>query len=117
MARAALTAVALTEAGISPAAVDVAAELTDGNSFQWRPHRVVFILNGDDSAITPTFVNPAVVGPSSLPVGDLAGNSIPAGEYKIYGPFDPSYRQADGSVWINYAGTTPANVTVAVLDA
>ncbi|WP_101788652.1 hypothetical protein [Nonomuraea indica] len=117
MARTAVAVTTMTEAGINPAAVDVAAQLTDGNSFPWAPHRFVFVLNGDDAAVTPTFVNPSTVGPSNLAVADLPGASIPPGEYKVYGPFDPSYRQADGSVWIDWAGTTPANVTVAVLDA
>ncbi|MBF8191663.1 hypothetical protein ITP53_39415 [Nonomuraea sp. K274] len=117
MARTPVAVTALTEAGINPAAVDVAAELTDGNSFPWAAHRLVFVLNGDEAAITPTFVNPSTVGRSELPVDDLEGNSIAAGGYAVYGPFDPSYRQADGSVWIDWAGTTPAAVTVAVLDA
>lgn len=117
MARTAVSVTAMTEAGIIPTAVDVAAETTDGNSFTWAPHRFVFILNGDDAAITPTFVNPTTVGPSALAVADLPGTAIPAGGYAVYGPFDPSYRQADGSVWWNYAGTTPTSVTVAVFDA
>lgn len=116
MARTAVSVTTMTEAGIIPTAVDVAAQTTDGNSFPWAPNRWVFILNGDDSAIVPTFINPTTVGPSSLPVGDLAGTSIPAAGYAIYGPFDPSYRQADGSVWIDYAGTTPTSVTIAVFD-
>ncbi|MFI6909884.1 hypothetical protein ACIBKY_52090 [Nonomuraea sp. NPDC050394] len=117
MARTALTATKLTEAGIDPEAVDTAAELTDGNSFQWAPHRLFVVLNGDDAALTPTFVNPSVVGPSSLAVADLPGNAVAAGKWRPYGPFDASYRQPDGSVWVNYAGTTPTNVTVAVFDA
>ncbi|MFB4276045.1 hypothetical protein ACBJ59_12175 [Nonomuraea sp. MTCD27] len=116
MARTALTAVASSEAGIDLTAVDVTANTTDGNSFPWAANRKVWILNGDDAALVPTFVNPSTVGRSALPVGDLAGNSIPAAGHKLYGPFDPSYRQADGSVWVDFAGTTPTNVTIAVLD-
>jgi hypothetical protein len=116
MPRALITPTASSEAGIDLTAVDVAANTTDGNSFQWTPTRKVWILNGDDAALTPTFINPATVGPSANAVADLPGNAIPAGAHKLYGPFHPSYRQADGTVWIDYAGTTPASVTIAVLD-
>lgn len=118
MARTAITAsTTLTEAGIDPTAVDAAVNTTDGNSFPWKAHRLLFVLNGDDAAITPTFLTPGTVGRSALPIGDLAANSIPAGGYKIYGPFGPEFRQADGSVHVDWAGTTPTAVTAAVLDA
>lgn len=58
MARTAVAVTTMTEAGIIPTAVDVAAQTTDGNSFPWGAHRYVFIANGDDSAIVPTFINP-----------------------------------------------------------
>lgn len=115
MARAALTPVASSEAGVDLAAVDVAANVTDGNSFTWAPHRKVWVLNGDDAAITVTFPTPATVGRSGLAVADTSG-TIAAGAHKLFGPFGTEYRQADGSVWIDYAGTTPVSVTVAVLD-
>lgn len=115
MARTLLTPVASSEAGIDPTAVDVAAELTDGNSFMWEAHRKVFILNGDDAALTPTFPTPGTIGRSSLAIADQSG-TIAAGAYKIFGPFGPEYKQSDGTVHINYAGTTPTAVTVAVLE-
>jgi hypothetical protein len=115
MARAALTPVASSEDGIDLAAVDVAAETTDGNSFQWTRDRRVWILNGDDASITVTFPTPATVGRGARAVAD-GGGTIAAAGHKLFGPFGPEFRQADGSVWINYAGTTPVAVTVAVLD-
>lgn len=116
MARTALTATALTETGIDPTDVDTAAELTDGNSFAWGTHRVLFVLNGDDASLTVTVPTPVTVGRGGLAVADTT-ITIPAGEYRLAGPFGVEHRQADGSVWINYAGTTPTGVMVAVLDA
>lgn len=115
MARTAITATPSSEDGINLAGVDVAVELTDGNSFMWTKDRRVWILNGDDAALTVTFPTPATVGRGARAIGD-GGGSIPAGEHRLFGPFGPEFRQADGSVWINYAGTTPVSVTAAVLD-
>ena len=117
MARTALSVTTLTEAGIDPTAVDAAVNITDGNSFPWSPHRLLFVLNGDDAALTPSFPTAGTVGRSALPIGDLTGNAIAAGAYKLYGPFGPEYRQTDGSVYVDWAGTTPVSVTAAVLDA
>jgi hypothetical protein len=110
-----LTAVASSEDGIDLTAVDVAAELTDGNSFVWTATRKVWILNGDESAVTVTFPTPATVGRGGRAVAD-GGGSVPAAGHRLFGPFGPEFRQADGTVHIDYAGTTPSGVTVAVLD-
>ncbi|GAA3441058.1 hypothetical protein [Planomonospora venezuelensis] len=115
MARTALTAVASSEDGINLETVDTAAELTDGNSFAWTADRRVWIRNGDDASLTVAFPTPGTVGRGSRAIAD-GGGSIPAGEHRLFGPFGPEFRQADGSVWINYTGTTPTSVTVAVLD-
>lgn len=117
MARTLIAPTTLTEAGIDPTAVDVAINTTDGNMFAWAPHRVLFVLNGDDASLTPTFLTPGAVGRSSLAIGDLAGNAMAAGTYKIYGPFGPEFRQTDGNVYVDWAGTTPTSITAAVLDA
>ncbi|TYB50240.1 hypothetical protein FXF51_56790 [Nonomuraea sp. PA05] len=118
MARTAITAsTTLTEAGIDPLAVDAAIEATDGNSFPWREHRLLFVNNGDDAAVTPTFLTPGTVGRQSLPITDFAAGACPAGAWRVYGPFGPEFRQADGSVHVNWGGTTITGVTAAVLDA
>lgn len=106
----------LLVAGIDPTDVDTAAELTDGNSFPFADHRLLFVLNGDDAALTVTFPTPATVGREALAVAD-ATCVIPAGEYRLCGPFGPEHIQSDGTVHVNYAGTTPTGVMVAVLDA
>lgn len=115
MARTALTAVASSEDGINLEAVDVAAEVTDGNSFAWTATRRVWIRNGDDASLTVTIPTPGTVGRGNRAIAD-GGGAIPAGEHRMFGPFGPEFRQADGTVHIDYAGTTPTSVTVAVLD-
>lgn len=117
MARTALaTATRLTESGIDPTDVDAAVELTDGNKFTWNKHYLLFVLNGDDASLTVTVQTPRTVGRSSLAVADQT-ITIPAGEYRIAGPFGSEYVQSDGMVYIDFAGTTPASITAAVLDA
>ncbi|HEY9473644.1 MAG TPA: hypothetical protein VIS06_07310 [Mycobacteriales bacterium] len=116
MARSTVTPTTVTEAGIDPAAVAVAANTTDGDAFAWRAHRLLYVANGDDAEITVTIATAATVGRSALAVADQSV-TIAAGGAKLMGPFGPEYRQADGSVHVDYAGTTPASVTVAVLDA
>jgi hypothetical protein len=115
MARTALTATAVAEGGTDLTAVDVAAETTDGNSFAWAPHRVFWVLNGDDASLTVTVPTPATVGRSALAIGDASG-TIAAAAHKIFGPYGSEYVQSDGTVHINYTGTTITNVTVVVLD-
>lgn len=118
MARTAITAsTTLTEAGIDPLAVDTAIEATDGNSFPWKANRLLFVNNGDDASVTPTFLTPGTVGRQNLAIPDFAADACPASEWRIYGPFGPEFRQADGSVYVNWGGTTITGVTAAVLDA
>lgn len=114
MARTAVAATALAAAGTSPAAVDVAAEITDGNSFTYAKHRCVYVLNGDDASLTVTIPTPGTIGIGALTIADTAV-TIPAGEYRLI-PFGLEHRQTDGTVHLNYAGTTPVGVMVAVLD-
>ena len=115
MARTAISPTVVTEAGIDLTSVDAAAQLTDGNSFAWAPHRLFYVANGDDAALTATVVTAATVGRSALTVADQT-IAVPAGATRLAGPFGPEYRQSDGTVHVDYAGTTPTNVTVAVLD-
>lgn len=115
MARAALTAVPPDEDGLDLEDAAVAAEIADGDSFVWTAHRRVWILNGDDAALTVTFPTPVTVGRGQRAVAD-GGGEIPAGEHRLFGPFGPEFVQTDGTVHINYSGTTPSGVVVAVLD-
>lgn len=115
MARTALTAVAASESGVDLDAVDTAAEVTDGNSFVWTPTRRFYVNNGDDASLTVTFQTAATVGASALAVDDKAV-VMTTGQRKVFGPFGAEYRRTDGTVWVDYSGTTPAGVMVAVLD-
>ena len=116
MARSTVTPTTVTEAGIDPAAVAVAANTTDGDAFAWRAHRLLYVANGDDAEITVTIATPATVGRSALAVADQSVTIAAAGA-KVMGPFGAEYRQSDGTVHVDYTGTTIASVTVAVLDA
>lgn len=115
MARTAVTATALAAAGTSPGAVDVAAEVTDGNSFTYRAHRFLYVLNGDDASLTVTIPTPGTVGIGANAIADSTV-TIPAGEYRLI-PVGLEHMQSDRSVHVNYTGTTPTGVMVAVLDA
>jgi hypothetical protein len=115
MARQPLTATELAPTGTNPSAVDSAAEVTDGNSFTYKAHRVLYVLNGDDAALTVTIPTPATIGRGALTISDTSV-SIPAGEFRLI-PVGLEHRQSDGTVHVNYSGTTPTGVMVAVLDA
>lgn len=115
MARTPIAPVRLTLAGTDLADVDVAAELTDGNSFVFKDGRSLYVMNGDDAALTVTVPTPITIGKGDLAVADTV-ITIPAGKPRILKGFGPEHRQADGTVHVNYTGTTPTAVTVAVFD-
>ena len=115
MARAALTPVSLGGTGVLLQDIDTAAELTDGNSFPWRKGRRLYVANGDDASLTVTIPTPGTVGPQNLPLGD-ATFTIGAGKAWLSPELGQEYRQADGSVHINYSGTTPTAIMSAALD-
>lgn len=115
MARQPLTATELSPTGTSPGAVDSAAEITDGNSFTYKAHRFLYVLNGDDASLTVTIPTPGTIGRGALTISDTSV-AIPAGEYRLI-PVGLEHRQPDGTVHVNYAGTTPTGVMVAALDA
>lgn len=117
MARTQLTTITrIAETGTNPESVDVAAETTDGNSVTYTPDLLLFVKNGDDASLTVTIPTPGTVGRSGLAVGDITC-TIPAGEYRLMGPFGREVVQATGLMHIDYAGTTPTNITVAPLRA
>lgn len=115
MARTAITPTRLTLAGVAPSAVDVAATIVDGNSFLYRDGRILYVMNGDDSALTVTIPTPVTIGKGDLAVADSTV-TIPAGEYRLIRGFGPEHRQDDGYVHVDYSGTTPTGVMVAVFD-
>lgn len=116
MARTAVTATRVTGAGVDLAAAAVAAETTDGNSFAWTANALLYVFNGDDASLTVTVPTPATVGRDGLAIADHT-ITIPASAARLIGPFGAEAIQDDGTVWVDYAGTTLTGVTVAVLDA
>ncbi|WP_018807352.1 hypothetical protein [Salinispora arenicola] len=115
MARTALTATRLTAAGVDLDAAATAAEQTDGNSFAWAEHRILYVHNGGGTTVTLTFVTPGTVGRGGLAVADATA-VVAAGERRQCGPFGLEFRQPDRSVHVDYAGGA-AGVMVAALDA
>lgn len=104
-----------SEAGLDLTAIDVAANTTDGNSFAWGPHRCISVLNGDDASLTVTIPTPGTMGRSGLAIADQTV-TIAAGATKVIGPFGRHFVQATGLVHVDYVGTTPTGVMVAVVD-
>ncbi|WP_066360273.1 hypothetical protein [Herbidospora mongoliensis] len=115
MARTLITPTRVTLAGVDPADVDVAAEITDGNMFVYKDGRELYVMNGDDASLQVTIPTPITIGKGDLAVQDTI-IVIPAGKPRRIKGFGPEHRQEDGTVHVDYSGTTPASVTVAVFD-
>jgi hypothetical protein len=92
----------------------VAANLTDGNSFPYARDRHLYVVNGDDTALTVTVDATATVGPLALAVPD-ATFTVAAGAAVLLPVLGREFIQDDGSIYISYTGAD-ASVTVAVLD-
>lgn len=108
------TATRLVETGTDPTAVDVAANLIDGDAFPHAHGRLLYVANGDSTTLTCTFPTPGTAGPS-LAIADASG-TVAAGAWKLFGPFDDVFVQSTGLVHVDYSGAD-ASVTVALLDA
>lgn len=107
MARTLLDPVSGTTTAIDPTDEAGTAELTDGNSYEWAERRYLWVVNGDDSALTVTVQTPGTVGPQELAVAD-AEFTVPAGEARLLPRLGREFRR-------DYSGAD-ASVTVAALD-
>jgi hypothetical protein len=114
MARTLIAPTTVPAAGVVLADVDVAAELTDGNSFTWASGRRLYVANGDSTTLTVTVQTPGTVGAQALAIAD-ATFTVAAGAAKLLPRLGPEFRRTDGAVWLDYSGADTA-VTVAVLD-
>lgn len=116
MARTALTPAAMGAADpLVLGTTAVAANITDGNSYPYaRDSRHLYVVNGDDTALTVTVDATAAVGPLALAVPD-ATFTVAAGAAVILPVLGREFIQEDGSIYISYTGAD-ASVTVAVLD-
>lgn len=115
MARTALTTITRTSpSGTLMTGVAVAADTTNGNTVTWTPDLILHILNGDDASITVTIPTPGTVGRASLAISDVT-NTIAAATNEIMGPFGRECVQADGTIAIDFTGTTITGVMIAPL--
>lgn len=114
MARTALTRQSLTRAGVqlTMSAVDATAA-PNGNSYPSDGSEMLVIKNTDTVAHTCTVAVAAAARPDGLAVTGRTV-SVPAGATVHAGPFDATYRQADGNVHLNWDSAT--GMTVAVVN-
>lgn len=106
-----------TPAGLDVTAIDVAADTANGNSVAHTDDLMLYVLNGDDASITVTIPTPGTVGRAALAIGDVAV-TIAAGAWRLIGPKIPrECIQSDGTIHIDFAGTTMTGVMIAPLRA
>ena len=110
MARSGITPQLVTSSGLSPATetANVA-----GNSYAPTRGRVLRVTNGSAASVDVTLVTPGLAD-ADLAIPDRIV-AVAAGVTRYFGGLDAVYRQADGTVHINYSAVT--SVTVALLDA
>lgn len=109
MARTALTAQAVTSAGLAPV---YAAANVDGHSYQPTTGRMLHVKNGGAGALTVTLPTPGTV--DGLAVADRTV-AVAAGAESMIGVGKGSaYRQDGGVVFVDFSVVT--SVTVALLD-
>lgn len=115
MARTALTTITRTSPlGTDYTAIDVAADTTNGNSVVWTDDLILYVLNGDDASITVTIPTPGTVGRAALAITDVVVTIAAAG-VRLIGPFGRECVQADGTISIDFTGTTITGVMIAPL--
>lgn len=81
----------------------------DGHAVPWSESMLIHIRNGDTAEKTITIPTPQTVG--GLDVAERT-RSIPAGGEVFIGRFlaRETYRQDDGTVWIDYSATTSVDI-------
>lgn len=110
MARSAVTPQTVTSSGLVPATEPAN---VDGHSFTPKPGRALRVTNGSAASVNVTVVTPGVAD-GDLPIPDRVV-AVAAGTTRYFAGLGPVFRQADGTVHINYSAV--ASVTVALLDA
>lgn len=98
MARAALTVVTAVDAGVDLETPGVASAV-DGHSFPDNGRTALFVVNTGASSrsvnvLIPTTVEGVAVGPKVI--------TVPAGGRRLTGFLTGAYRQADGTVHVDY---------------
>jgi hypothetical protein len=101
-----LTVQATTAAGVTPAAAVSAAG--GGDQFANNGKTMLEIVNGGVGSITATI---ASQNPCSQGATHNTTITIPAGETRRAGPFDPArYNDGSGNVQVTYSGVTSVTV-------
>lgn len=110
MPRTAITRKSLTRAG---AELDLtgAVDSVNGNVFPTDGTELLFIKNGDASPHTCTIPVGAAAQPDGLTVTGRV-ITVPAGKTYVAGPFGSAYRQADGTIYLNWDAATSMGVAV-----
>lgn len=108
-----LVAQPITVDGLKP--VMAAAAITDGNMFTNTGAEFLYVANGGIGAVIVTVATPAQV--VTLDIEDVAV-TIPAGEIKMIGPFEPRYFNQKGGAdhgkcYVEYDQVT--SVTIAIV--
>lgn len=97
----------ITRDGLNPTMVAAAG---GGDQFANTGKEFVEVDNADAAPMTATFVTQKTVDGQA--VGDRAV-TVPAGERRIIGPFDPSvYNDSNGNLQITYSAVTSVTVGV-----
>lgn len=113
MARTAITKTTPTRSGVAITtltAVDASAS-PNGMSFVSDGSELVIVKNGDASPHTMTVDIPVTVDGQAVTDKTV---TVAAGATVIAGPFGPEYRQADGTVHLNFDSAT--SMTVGVIN-
>lgn len=114
MARTAITPVAPTRSGVTLPLVAVdAAAAPNGMAFATDGTSLLVVKNADAASHTCTVQVADAAKPDGLAVTGRV-ITVAAGATVYAGNFGPEYRQADGSVYLNFDAAT--SMTVGVLD-
>jgi hypothetical protein len=113
MARTLIAATDTTRAGVEPTmtAVDATAA-PDGMYFTWTATARLLVRTTGTATIATIDIPTTVDGQAVTDRAVSVAATTAVGEF--VGPFGPEYRQADGTVHVNFSSATGA--TVAVID-
>jgi len=89
---------------------DAVAASTGGDTFQNSGRQLLIVANGSDSSMDLTIATSATIDGQAVADRTI---SIPAGESRIIGPFQPGiYNDTGGAVELTYSDETDVTVYV-----
>lgn len=105
----------ITEAGLNPT---LAAAAGGGDDFKNSGNEFLYVENTDGSSHTVT-VSAQISETDDRQYGKLSKSdvsvAVPAGEFRLIGPFPPSAFNSSGKADITYSAATGMNVAVLTL--